>query len=374
MRSVLTHINKLVILFSVAVVSVCCAGKEDKQPIDTTIAKIDISTKNLINIAGDPDNIITSLRVMVFHSGSYLRFNEKVTSGLPSDPGLGWFDFTLNLKTGNYDFVFIVNEDSDEEVHSDAGNKTLSAILDGYDSYKTVNNIYNEYFNSSSFRNDYSIPMTTIVRDVEVKGDNEIYIGGSSTRQPTPWAVNVTRTGIRVDLCIQTASLNMKNGFAGIQLKNVPSKVYMFDKTPANQPKYNVTGSSSFEGTLKSYRAFDNKDGDIYTDLGGGNYTIEATDTEVEFEWNATTQKWYLYKRLILPETFFATKTDGSLGITLEALVYDWTKSLVLSDQAETDYTIPRNYRCRVNGTIISDDIEFSVSVNPWDNNINIPL
>ena len=315
----------------------------------------------------DPDYAVSSLRVLIFKPGDYAHYNFPIDLSTAIQP------YTIEIDQGTYDFVFIANEDSDP---------TLAAELAGYNVNHTLTELAGKYFDSSSIRNDYTIPMTRIYRNVRVAGNNEVYLDGSAVRQTSPWPVEVDRTCIRIDLFMETTIETMVNGFTSLQLANVPNKVYVLPENLSGQTNYNVTGSSSFE-TLTSavlvYRSFANNRGDEYTYRGPTvddvDYTIKVVNPGLSFT-KESDGKWHWYKRIILPETVFADKTDKDSGIELQVIVNGNTYKLTLSNQAETDFTIKRNVRYKVTGTLTANYITFEVSVKPWGKNENedIPL
>jgi len=341
--------------------------KEAVIPTAEEKVLIDFSTRGLLPAGVEnPDNAITSVRVMAFYhsngqfvEGSYRKIEDDQTTPPVS--------LQMKLNIGHYDFVFIVNEDSD--------GSRLKNILDNYTG-KTLSDLHNEYFSSSAFRNDYSVPMTNLIKDVLITGDNKLTVGGTSVT--TPWAIEVQRTGIRVDLFMQTTLESIVTGYSKLQIANVPDKVYLFDTNLNNGAIYNVTGIGSFEPSVPLYRQFGKAEGDEYTALSqpgddGVSYTIIAGEGQEFVQIGAT---WYWYKRLILPETAFSATGTESLGMQLQAFVGGETYTLTLSDQSETDFTIPRNSRYRVNGVLKGNYIEFSVSIKPWGENtdVEIPL
>lgn len=352
------------LLLLLPAMTVSC-DKDPGEPGAVEKVTLDISTYSLLaGDAGDPDNALTSVRIMAFYRAGTLASNRYVTMA-EADPPLS---IQLELEVGYYDFVFIVNEDSD-------GGR-LTAILDGYTG-KALSDLYGEYFASAAFRSDYSIPMVRLIRNVTVLGDNDILVDESPVT--TPWEVEVERTGIRVDLVMQTAFESMATGFTELQVVNVPDKVYVFGEGANLQPVYNVAGTGSFESPLPSYRKFASNRGDLYdtpAELAGEDvyYTITAADTPVEFVQKG--DKWYWYKRLILPETVFTPAGTESLGMQLRAVANGKTYTLTLSDAAGTDFTLPRNSRYLVNGTLKTDYVEFSVGVIDWGANtfVDIPL
>jgi len=346
---------------------ISCSESAD-EPVSNPKATLQFSPFSLLT--GDeeePDYAVSSLRVLIFSPGSYTFYNFPIDLSTAIQP------YTIQIDQGTYDFVFIANEDSDP---------ALAAELANYNVSNTLSELAGKYFDSASIRNNYTIPMTRIYRNVRVAGNNEVYLNGSSTKQETPWPVEVDRASIRVDLFMETTDETMVDGFTSLQVANVPNKVYLLPENLIGQRNYNVTGSSSFEtltASVLEYRSFDNDEGDAYAYRGPTendvDYTIKIVNPGLSFT-KESDGKWHWYKRIILPETVFADKTDEDSGIELQVMVYDQTYRLTLSNQAETDFTIPRNVRYKVTGTLTANYITFEVSVKPWGKNENqdIPL
>lgn len=326
-------------------------------------ATLQISARSaLLDPTDNPDEAITSLRMMVFRTGSYIMYNEKIDLA-NNNP------FTIKIDKGTYDFVFIANEDSDESLHS---GKTLTEVLDAY-AGRSVSDITAEYFDSSAFRNDYSIPMTSIYRNVQVIDDRSINNNG--TPVSGTWEVKVVRSGIRVDLFIVTENETMAEGFQKLEVVKVPKIAYLFD-TSETTPAVNVTGASSFEtytaSSAPSYRTYLYNEGDEkgpHAPEFEGDVTYELTPSDQVFVKDG--DKWYWYKRIILPYTAFTPVGTGDNGIQLRVTVWGRPYTLTLSNQANTDYTIKRNSRYNVTGILNPSYIEFKVSVKPWGPNDN---
>lgn len=299
------------------------------------------------------DGEFSSLRVMVFHAGSMLAYSKSVDLTVEGNP------FTIEMTTGTYDFVFIANEDSDP---------ALSLRLDAYKG-KNIGSIFGESFSSTAFGNTATIPMTSIVRNVVVTADDmgvgSISVGG--TPQSNPWAVEVERAAVRVDLALRTKERYTVDNFSALQIDNVPGKVYLFGKNGSGNDLYNVAGGDPFEGTP---RTIDGGDGDTYDSTGDayteGDETFTTTPDKDGYYW------WY--KRVILPSSLFANAADKNKAIVLTAVVGDRTLSAELGSD-ELGYTAPRNQRYRFVGTVeAGGPIEYTVSVTPWGANTDVEL
>lgn len=347
----ITYLNNLLLFLLATLLTVSC-DKESTYPEEGKKVTLDISTRGILTDAiSDPDNAITSVRIMAFYhtNGQFADQNYQTITATDQPK-----DIQLKLDPGNYDFAFIVNGDSD------AG---LTSRLDAYTKTKTLDNLKTEPIASSAFHNDYSIPMFRLVENVILTDESDLTVAGVLTAQP--WAIEVERTGIRVDLIMETTTESIKEEFTNLQVINVPKLVYL-------SPKVNVNGTASFESPIPDYRKFSSDKGDIYDEPAELvdqeiNYTITSSSDEVSFV--AKNGKWYWYKRLILPESIFEQTGKEELGVQLLVSIDDEQYSLTLSNADETDFTLPRNTRYKVTGTLNPGDyIEFSVSVKKWGN------
>lgn len=333
------------------------------------------------SMGDERDSEFTSLRVMIFRTGGTLAYNKTVTISPTFNP------FTIEMTTGTYDFVFIANEDTDTD---------LTARLAAYNAGRKIGDIYHETISSAAFRNDYTIPMTHIIKNVTVtansSGVGSVAVAGST--KPNPWPVEVTRAAVRVDVILKTddATVAAAGRFTALQLTNVPNKVYLFDSDGDSGTNYNAGGTGWSEPTspLAAWREISGTDGDIYThydDPPGDDPTILYTLTEDAaargFVESATeTGVYYWYKRIILPSSLFSPVTTEANAITLSAIVNGRPLSATLGKAdlkdaagATIGYTAPRNQRYTMIGTLVPDQpIDFTVSVTPWGGNTDVEL
>ena len=356
---------------------------EGGQPAVITLAASG-GTRGLLNGSeGDPDYVITSLRIMVFNSGTKLMARNFKIANLSDIP------YKLEINTGTYDFVFIANEDSDTELRS--GN-TLTQVLDAYVvGTNTLTNIMDEYFSSSAFRNDYSIPMTVIHSNVRVNANNTVTLSGNATPETPPWIVEVEHAGIRIDLTLRTDKAITAQNFTQLRILNMPDKVYFFD-TKANGTTRNYN-DASYEISLliASLRTFAHDysiSSGVYpvnTNVGD---TLKGTDSNGDvilangyqnFKQVGSDYVWH--KRLILPSSFFSDNTNAAKAIQLQAVFLNGRSINGLLGSAVTGtnphgYVAPRNQRYRMIGTLNADQpIEFTIlKVIDWGNTHRIPL
>ena len=142
-----------------------------------------------------------------------------------------------------------------------------------------------------------------------------------------------------------------------------------------------MTGASSFEtytsDTAPIYRTFLHNEGDEKTVRipdPGNEDDVDYMLTPANLSFVKDGDKWYWYKRIILPYSAFTPVTNSDYGIQLRATVWGKPYLLTLSNQAETDFTISRNSRYKVNANLSPNFIQFEVSVLPWGDNTNVDI
>ena len=363
-----------------------CPHEQKGELATITLAMSGGGTRGSIALTGNlsDDYAITSLRIMVFNSGSpgtlaHNSYNFKLTGAELLDMSNNNIPYRINILPGNYDFVFIANEDSDTELRG--GTQTLTQILDAYTTSNTRTNIMNEYFSSSAFQNDLTIPMTAIFRNTTVSSSNTITLAGKSTPEAPPWQVEVERAGIRIDLTLWTDKPVTAQRFEKIQMVNVPNRVYMFDVKEDNTTQnYNDSNYEPVTPTILSYRTINKGDSlsvsglPLVPDLDITGNVILYPDTK-DFEPDPLKSPGYFvwHKRIILPSSYFFDKTDGDKAILMQAVVNGNAVGGKLGGAVTTanpyGYNAPRNQRYRIVGEVKADQpIEFTIlQVIDWD-------
>jgi hypothetical protein len=271
------------------------------------------------------DNNIREFRILVFHAGGKLAYNEYIADITNKSP------YTIQLMTGTYDFVFIANEGSDNDT-----SPALTATLDAYDSSKTIADFGNSVvFRAAAFADGKNIPMSALFRNVKIMGDNHYKING--TEQPkSNWLVMVTRLGIRVDVTLTTGSKLASDSFRELIVGNLPATVPVLAGDVDNKA---ISYAAS-----RTYNV---------TDGEGGGFTATAP-----YRW--------VHKRIILPSSLFSPADRESDAIFLELSYADgYPDEKVALALSPTDYTSPRNAYYLFTGDIIAH--QFRSSIIPWE-------
>ena len=318
------------------------------------------------------DGTISSLRIMIFNASTGLvAHNFLLSAGDLSAMKSSNTPYKMTISTGNFDFAFIANEDSDTELRG--GTTTLTQILNAYttSSGHTIASVMAEHFSSSAFQNPLTIPMTAIFRNAKVSINNTITLAGKTSPEAAPWRVEVERAGIRVDLILKTTEAFTVANFTSLQITNVPNKVYLFPTNASNTPLYNVSGSGSFESTspIPAYRTIAGNDGDIFTTDVNGEYFAESTSAVSFVETSAGSGEYYWYKRIILPSSMFTPAFTEANAIILTATVAGNTSTATLGTGA-LGYTADRNNRYRVAANLKASEAEMEITTTilEWNN------
>jgi hypothetical protein len=247
--------------------------------------------------------------------------------------------------TGRYDVAFIINEKSDSQT---GGLPTFLADEENYNLLRKLENalIHNSAFNSAPNKN---IPMYQVVRDVYIKGINDLEVGGAPV--DSPWAPMITRAGVRVSLDIllrpdQFSSWTSKEvKISGITPSShlIP---YQFNPWPDNG---NTLVSRTWSAST--------------TDGSPG--LIE--DVTVD----GSPMKRVRYDRLILPEHTFSDRTNADKALVLSMTINgrEMKGFLTLPDPLTSNegYTLPRNTWLHMNVSVASTKLNVHPVVVNWN-------
>lgn len=315
-----------------------CSREEDPQtgPLEET-ATIVFRTKAATKAPDDPDDAITKFRILVFRydGNKYLAYNQPYD--LTSTNSV-----TLNLKTGTYDFVFVANEQEDSR---------LADILSTYSTAKKMADIEAEYFGSTAFEAARNIPMGGIVKNVKVIGNNKLNVNGTPIQNAWDISQYLIRLGVRVDFTLKSENQFLGNAFQGIEISRVPDKVFLLPATYSGAVNYN---SAAYEASPR---------------------TIANTAFDAGSGYDPATYTWTWTKdRLILPSSVFTPKATAANAMLFSATMTGMSPlTATLGCNEPTDYTLPRNSRLTLVGTL-QDRIDFTVSVMDWNTQQNVDL
>lgn len=322
----------LALLFSSCVKEVTVDVPADGQPVRITFAA---DTRAADIPAEQQDNAdITSLRVLGYKTTSgALAFNEHITVTNNAS------SHTVEVLQGEYHFVFVANESLDTDLAA-----KLAAGPGSFTALKTLT-IGSGAFTDNADR----VPLVSVRENITVRSSSDVSSGGTSVLDGGVWKVALQRAAVKMRL-----EVHVEKGepFANteIRLNRVPSWSYLYPGID------NQASGNARTITVPLTKTGETADGkyDIYQPMTGG-----ATGTE---------------DRLIFPELLFADKGNKDKGIELE-ITTDKTRRGVIGVDIPNDYTIPRNKFIDITATVATmPDIEFTVTVTDWGDNIGVPL
>lgn len=281
----------------------------------------------------DPDYEIGSVRVLAFHAVTgQLKFNSGKIDLSTTPPPL-----TLEVLTGQYDFVFIANEHS-------VADDLLTARLDGWlaGSNKVLKGLDQEAFHYNAFSTDKHLPATSIYRDVTIQSDD---IGNPL------WEVEVERLAVRLDIQL-LVDAKWLDDITGIRFANLPDRVPFFpNKLSNNSVNY-------YEGGYPETYPLSHIPIDEFTMTGpdeDGRYT-------------------YSLERIILPASVFPDIANEAKAIAIEVHTSSAPQQPLrraLGQAVPADYTSSRNLYYKIEGNITEEAekpvrLLFIVTTDEW--------
>ncbi len=315
----------------------CCAkdNARDSHPEEEaplTIIRFNLAASRAIT--GDlADNNISSLRVLIYDSGSGdLKFNipfeEIPTAGNTA---------TLGIPAGTYDFAFIANEHSDDDL------KEQLASTDDYD-FDNIAKLGTLSFARSAFDAAKDIPMATLIQEVEVTRNNTVIVQGVSFTDV--WSVTIERIAIRlrITFTIPEGQFEKWRAPQSISISGIPDRAYIL---PDN---YN-DGNRIVPGEAFAASAIvDTEPGFI---------------SEVDSDGNVIVT----YDRLILPELMLMLSGISLEGLTVSMDFGDNIKSGQVYAPTEYGYgfSLPRNSFFDMRVTIKQDFLDVIGSILAWE-------
>ena len=279
---------------------------------------------------------ISTLRIMGFGSTGALAFNRTLTTSDWTTSGTDELikrEAQVTVKTGRYLVVFVANEGSQSG---------LGTTLDAIGSLSALRGIA---FGNGAFDSAKDIPMAAFYENVEILGDNDLKVGGSAVAGGV-WQIQMERLGVRADITLTlTEEQYTKWGNSvstgamtnlPITIAGVPQQVFLFPGT-----------DNSATGTVdKSYYAYTGNH--VNYSKGPGAIVANGNTVTVTFP------------RIILPESWFADKTNSAKAMQLQIRLKEVTQAAVtlsgrIGNEITTpplDYTLPRNTYLGITATV----------------------
>jgi hypothetical protein len=309
------------------------------------------------------DSSIEHIRVMLY-DGSTGRFVSQYATEVPAGGG----SVKIKVLTGVYDVVFVANESSDA---SGVGDGFLSDFFADAANYDLVGEVSNALVDGSAFANDRAIPMFAVVPGVHIVGERHVVADRDYVDTDVdPWRPCLTRAGVRLSMEITLRPVEFADwvvdgsgatAHRDISIGGVPSGSWLRDFGKTN---YSTDGS-----TVRVYSAVEadlSDPDDPQPRAGADGYWWKregATDSEDRYV--------VRFDRLILPELFFADKSNGAKAMEMSMMFGgDKLTGKISGPQPDTSndgYTLPRNTWLHLDVTVAVRKMDVTPRILPWN-------
>ena len=287
-----------------------------------------IDSQNTTHSGCEEDYDVNTLRVLAFN---------KTTGACISNIHYSknqWIENIIRhpIVAGNYDFVFLANEPTDNVI----ANKLNT--LSRYDDLNLI------AYPASSFSSEKSIPMMQEINNVEVlpKGKGAKLSDGTTV---SLLQLALNRLGVRVDVVLEAAD-NLDDIFNGVIFSGIPNLIPLTAQYSGSTIERNVTRNF----TLR-------EDGDYFSsvtpNIPGMNWARKIT-------------------RIILPSNELERKSDPVNAVVFTVDMEDsYNPSCELKINSEpVDYNLPKNTKLDLTG-IIKQPLEMNIQASDWDSIAN---
>jgi len=354
----------VVVVAAMAMMASCV--KEPAGNNDTPFKKGDPVTVTFRTGSGAPetrtgnpdagDTIRSSLRVLIYETqapnAGKLRWNFFVNPY--QEP------CTLNIETGTFDFVFIVNE---AETYKSTAPSTL-INLDNIAVGDPITDLETLMIGSAAFAVNRPIPMIGKITNVDVINNHHVEYNDNGTPvtfQNAIWEVPVTRAGVRLSIDVKLTDTqynewlsahNETGGNPTISFRNIPAGAHLMQPTPPTK-----TNAETPTGNWSIYSF--------------GEMDIIQPNTGTN-----TTDKYILhFPRVILPEFLFTPLSTPEANEAKAVALGMWFnngestifKSAVVKYEDPPKYQMPRNHWLHLTVSAKDADLEIETDVLPWN-------
>lgn len=345
--------NYLYLLFSaILLLFVSCIDETFKNEVkEGYIAIAGINTRAYVgDHPGDGlDSKVETLRILAFNKDTHVCEDNTFYSG----EVLSGNTLRHPINQGEYDFIFLANEPNHTGINAD-----LQGI-DHYDDLKSIS-YPARYFDSES-----CIPMIAESDDVEVLPDGKLEINGIANTKLT---VGLRRLAARIDVVLKS-KIDFGDGssgeFEGVTFENIPDRVPLVYGLPSDclsgsweyaDPHLIYSGTAITKDVERKYTLADHAD------------CFKIDPALLTAEDKANDLVWAVkVKKVIIPSTFFSTKSDETNAIDFTVNLIDKyspsCKLKIISNPV--NYTLPANAKLDLTG-IIKEPLEVNIQPSPW--------
>lgn len=345
--------NDLYLLFFVILLFTSCIDEYYKDtPKEEYITITGINTRAYEGAyPGDGlDDKVETLRILAFNKTSRACESNTFYSG----DVLNGNTFRHPINIGEYDFIFLANEPH---------NTVVKAALDNIADYDAIKSIS---YPARYFDSELIIPMIAENNGVKVLLDGKLEVNGSAKTELT---VGLRRLAARVDVVLKS-KVNFGDGssgeFKGITFSNIPDRVPLVYGLPSDylsgsweygDPTLAYSGGTAIDRTVeRKLTLVDNPD------------CFKIDPALLTTEDKANDLVWAVkVKKVILPSSFFSTKTDEANAIDFTVNLIDkYNPSCKLKIVSNpVNYTLPANAKLDLTG-LIREPLEVNIQPSPW--------
>ncbi len=315
------------------------------------------------------DSAISHIRVILYRSDSGAWAAEYDCPVPTSEP------IELKVITGTYDVVLITNEKSDE---TGTGEPYLTRFLSDRTNYNLLSKLRSAMMHSATFGKWTSgtnsgqwkhIPMFTIEHGVRIVGNHHIVNQAGTEFKDTPWAPQITRTGVRLSLALtlspgQFADWQVTGSGAtatrDISISNVPTASHLHHEAGLN-------GEGTRESAARVYTA---RAGTAPVAGVDGYYWLDDSGSESVYR--------VRFDRIIVPELMMngANTASKALSLSMDLGGNDPLSGPIGMTHAGTSavgYNLPRNTWLHLDVTVAETKLRVNPVVLDWNNAATVP-
>lgn len=302
------------------------------------------------SFAGDGiDHQIATVRILAFDQSS----GACKGNGIYYGAALLEEKLLFEIKKGTYNFVFLVNEPS-----------TFQSTLNNLTSYSQLQAMS---YPADCFTSTRLIPMIAEHDNVEILGEGKIKINNG---EPVSLlTANIRRLAARVDVVLKSRIDLGEAGaegsvFNGVTFSNLPDRVplvYGLPSSPLSGSwEYSVPSTDYIEETIERnvVRKFTLKENSEFFEVNSSGLLTQE-DKDNGLVWAAKV------KRVILPSSYFATKSAADNAILFTVDLIDKYSPFCKLEIEKSNYTLPANAKLDLYG-VIKEPLEMTIVPSDW--------
>lgn len=311
-------------------------------PFGNTPVTIALAPGTRATVSGSHlDGTVSELRILLFDAKTgELVLNRYIPAFSDTQPT------NISVLTGKYHIVFIANESSEPAASG------LTPALDAMQKGMAVlSDLRNIGFSADAFETDKNIPMTTLLENVVIAGENRVTLSGNSASEQMPWRIPLTRLATRLDITFDLTMDEYHDLLAAgdppvLTLSNIPSQVFLLEGSN-NNTGFPLTKNIIFDPGNP------NKN-------DGMSFIGNEPKVSLKFD------------RIIIPENMFSPGTDKDKGVEISVKLAGHTnhtfRGIVGIDAhgGPGDFTLPRNSYLDITASLNLPFLDMDAEVIEW--------